>query len=250
MSDLRKNIIKHKLQNNEAALTLMGVANSDQIDQLGPLDFDGIWIEAEHGGADFSEISDMTRACDIWGKTSITRVHQNESGVIYRTLDRGSQGICVPHVNTKQEAQNVVNAAKFAPIGERGLFTSRQGYGVDNYFLKANDESLLIVLIEDIEAVKNLDEILEVNNIDVFFVAPNDLAATMGFIGKSDSNEVLETIDETLKKIVKAGRVAGTLTSVPLLDHYLEIGVKCICVNILPFLSESVSSVSKTLRSK
>ena len=156
----------------------------------------------------------------------------------------------MPHVNTKQEAQNVVNAAKFAPIGERGLFTSRQGYGVDNYFHKANDESLLIVLIEDIEAVKNLDEILEVNNIDVFFVAPNDLAATMGFIGRSDSNEVLETIDETLKKIVKAGRVAGTLTSAPLLDHYLEIGVKCICVNILPFLSESVSSVSKTLRSK
>ena len=65
----------------------MGVANADQIDQLGPLDFDGIWIEAEHGGVDFADISDLTRACDLWDKTSITRVHQNEAVVIYRTLN-------------------------------------------------------------------------------------------------------------------------------------------------------------------
>ena len=62
------------------------------------------------------------------------------------------------------------------------MATSRQGYGVNDYFLKANDESLLIVLIEDIIAVENLDEILKVEHIDVFFVAPNDLASTMGYI--------------------------------------------------------------------
>ena len=145
MSAIRKNKIKEKLNQGKSTTTLMGIANADQIDQLGPENFDGVWIEAEHGGFDFADISDLTRACDIWEKTSITRVHQNEAGVIYRTLDRGSQGICVPHVNTVEEAKNVVDAGKFAPIGERGMATSRQGYGVNDYFLKANDESLLIV---------------------------------------------------------------------------------------------------------
>ena len=115
---MRKNIIKEKLLNGQRTLTLMGVANPDQVDQLGPLDFDGIWLEAEHGPVDFADISDITRACDLWGKTSITRVHQNEPGVIYRTLDRGSQGICVPHMNSAEEAKRVVDAAKFAPIGK------------------------------------------------------------------------------------------------------------------------------------
>ena len=78
MVNLRRNVIKHKLQNNEKTLNIMGLANADQIDLVGHLDFDGVWIEAEHGGVDFSDISDLTRACDLWGKTSITRVHQNE----------------------------------------------------------------------------------------------------------------------------------------------------------------------------
>ncbi|MBE32043.1 MAG: hypothetical protein CMP17_03675 [Rickettsiales bacterium] len=250
MVELRKNIIKHKLAKGQPTLTLMGVANADQIDQLGPLDFDGIWLEAEHGGVDFNDISDLTRACDLWDKTSITRVHQNEAGVIYRTLDRGSQSICVPHVNTAEEARNVVDAAKFAPIGNRGMSTSRLGYGVKDYFLKANQESMLIVLIEDIIAVNNLDEILEVEDIDVFFVAPNDLAATMGYIGRSDDKKVLDTIEDTLKRIVASGKNAGTLTTASMLDHYLNIGVNCICVNIGPFLNEGITSVSNIINSK
>ncbi|MEC9450813.1 MAG: hypothetical protein FI674_01230 [SAR202 cluster bacterium] len=250
MVELRKNIIKDKLTKGQPTLTLMGVANADQIDQLGPLDFDGIWIEAEHGGVDFADISDLTRACDLWDKTSITRVHQNEAGVIYRTLDRGSQSICVPHVNTAEEARNVVDSAKFAPIGNRGMSTSRQGYGVKDYFLKANQESMLIVLIEDIIAVNNLDEILEVEDIDVFFVAPNDLAATMGYIGRTDDQKVQDTIDDTLKRIVGSGKNAGALTTVPKLDHYLNMGVNCICVNIGPFLNDGINEASKIINSK
>tara|TARA_Y100001970_G_scaffold271803_1_gene367692 strand:- start:281 stop:1033 length:753 start_codon:yes stop_codon:yes gene_type:complete len=250
MAEMRKNIIKEKLSNGQRTLTLMGVANPDQVDQLGPLDFDGIWLEAEHGPIDFADISDFTRACDIWGKTSITRVHQNEPGVIYRTLDRGSQGICVPHVNSAEEAKRVVDAGKFAPIGNRGLTTSRLGYGVDGYHKKANEESLLMVLIEDIIAVQNLDEILEVEEIDVFFVAPNDLAATMGYIGRSDHKDVQDTIENTLKKIVSSGRTAGTLTTVSGLDKFLDIGVNCICVNIGPFLNEGVISAAKKVYSK
>ena len=120
----------------------------------------------------------------------------------------------VPHVNTRAEAEAVVEAAKFAPLGKRGMFTSRQGFGVGDYLKTANDQSLLIVLIEDIVAVRNLDEILKVDHIDVFFVAPNDLATSMGHIGNMGHPEVQQTVDAALdqdRPVAPGGRHARQL---------------------------------------
>ena len=138
-------------------------------------------MEGEHGNVDFGDLPNQTRACDIIGSTPILRVNQNDQGIIYRSLDLGAMGIVVPHVNNKEEAENVVEGGKFYPIGKRGSFTSRQGIGVKDYHNLANDQTMLIILIEDIIAVENLDSILEVDNIDVFFLASGDLAQSMGF---------------------------------------------------------------------
>ena len=131
-----------------------------------------------------------------------------------------------PHKYRRRSA-NVVTGGKFAPVGQRGLFTSRQGYGVEDYFAKANDETLLMVLIEDIAAVGNLDELLAVDHIDVFFVAPNDLAASMGHIGDIEHPEVQRTINETLARIQTAGRVAGTTADDSTIERYVKAGVRC-----------------------
>src|SRR4030095_13649624 len=112
----------------------------------------------------------------------------------------------VPHVNTRAEAQAVVEAAKFAPVGKRGMYTSRQGFGVDEYLKTANDQSALMVLIEDIVAVNNLDDIVKVDHIDVFFVAPSDLATSMGHIGNVGHPDVQKTIDAAIGRIVAGGR--------------------------------------------
>ena len=109
-----------------------------------------------------ADLGNLTRACDIWGMTSVVRVNKNDQALIYRTLDRGAQAIVVPHVDSAEEARNVVAGGKFPPLGKRGLYTSRQGYAVQDYVSKANDETLLIALIEDIKAWENLDAILEV----------------------------------------------------------------------------------------
>src|SRR5262249_22809438 len=167
----------------------------DLIDQLGTLDVDGIWLEGEHGGVDYADLGNLTRACDLWSKTSVVRVMDNDYATIYRTLDRGAQAIVVPHVNSRAEAEAVVAAGKFAPLGKRGMFTSRQGFAVDEYFETANDQSMLMVLIEDIAAIPRLDEILKVDHIDVFFVAPSDLATSMGHIGNVGRPDVQRTID-------------------------------------------------------
>ena len=226
MASMRENRVKAKLNRGEVSVVLSGHMTPDIVDWLGPLGFDGVWIEGEHGPVDFKDIPDLTRAADIWGMTSVVRVNQNVPGVIYRTLDVGAQGIVVPHVNNKAEAEAVVSAGKFAPIGERGMYGSRQSYGVDNYFEEANDQSLLIVLIEDIVAVNNLDEILEVDNIDVFFVAPSDLAQSMGYIGQLGHPEVTSTIDGALAKIAAAGRNPGALATDANVEDYIGKGVK------------------------
>lgn len=223
---MRENRAKHKLERGEVVVCLSGNNSTHMIDQLGPLDFDAIWIEGEHGPVDFADIPDLTRACDLWGMTSIVRVNQNNSGIIYRTFDVGAQGIVVPHVNTAEEAKAVVDAAKFHPLGNRGMYVSRQGYGVDDYFQRANDETLVIVLIEDIIAVNNLAEILTVDNVDVFFVAPSDLAQTMGHLGGTDNPEVAATVDGALQQIVAAGRNAGALANDANIEHYINLGAR------------------------
>jgi len=228
LAQLRVNKAKDKLARGEVAVCLAswGYGGADALERLIDLEPDAIWLEGEHGDVDFSNISELTRAVDLIGASPIVRVHQNQAGVIYRTLDLGAQGICVPHVNTREEAEAVVQAGKFAPIGLRGSYTSRQGIGVPNYQSLANDQTMLIILIEDIVAVENLDEILKVNNIDVFFVAPGDLAQTMGHIGEPHHPEVQAVVDQALRRIVAAGRTAGALVSNENAEHHLEQGVK------------------------
>ena len=87
------------------------------IDFIGPLGFDGFWIEGEHAGVTFDKIGDVSRACDLWGISSVMRVHDNNAGLIGRSLDCGVNGIVVPHVSNKEAAENVVKATRFAPIG-------------------------------------------------------------------------------------------------------------------------------------
>jgi len=240
---IRPNRIKQKLAAGQVATILSGTNDADLIDQLGALDVDGIWLEGEHGGVDYADLGNLTRACDLWGKTSVVRVMDNDYATIYRTLDRGAQGIVVPHVNTRAEAEAVVAAGKFAPLGRRGMFTSRQGFGVDDYFKTANEQSLLIVLIEDIAAVRNLDDLVKVEHLDVFFVAPSDLATSMGHIGNVGHPDVQRTIDGAITKIAEAGRVAGTLVSPGNVERYARLGARVVLTGLFPWIHAGVAEL-------
>jgi 4-hydroxy-2-oxoheptanedioate aldolase len=237
MTSIRPNRAKQKLAAGETVIAVSGLANADMIDLMGPVGLDAVWLEAEHGPVDFGHIPDLSRACDLWGMTSIVRVNANSYGPIYRTLDLGAQGIVVPHIDTAADARLFVEAAKFAPLGRRGLYTSRQGYGVSDYLEAANDHTLLVALIEDIKAVRNLEEILAVEHIDVFLVAPSDLAASLGHIGRTDHPEVMETRDAALRQIVAAGRTAGTLlANIEDAGRYPAMGVGFFITPIQPWL--------------
>jgi 4-hydroxy-2-oxoheptanedioate aldolase len=244
MTTLRPNRVKQKLAAGQPVVSVSGMDDAQLIDLLGPSGIDAVWLEAEHGPVDYGDIPDLTRACDLWGMTSVVRVNALDYGTIYRCLDLGAQAICVPHIDTADHARAFVEATKFAPLGKRGLFTSRQGYGVADYLKVANDHTALIALIEDIKAVENLDAILKVDHIDVFYVAPSDLAASMGMIGRVSDPKVQQTIDETLRRIVAAGRNAGALLPGNRnAARYIEMGVRFLGASIQFWLTEGAAGL-------
>jgi 4-hydroxy-2-oxoheptanedioate aldolase len=248
MGTIRPNRVKQKLAAGETVVSVAGLDSPDLIDLMGPAGIDAVWLEAEHGPVDFGRIPDLTRACDLWGITSIVRVNALAYGPIYRTLDLGAQGVCVPHIDTGDDARRFVEAAKFAPIGKRGLFTSRQGYDVEDYLAIANDHTLLIALIEDIRAVQNLDEILAVDHIDVFFVAPSDLAASMGLIGQIAHPKVQETLEHTLRRIIDAGRTAGTtLFGNQNGARYAAMGARFLAASAPPWIAAGLADLRQEI---
>lgn len=223
-----ENKTKQKLQNGQIASVVSGLlANSgDGIDFLGSLGFDGCWLEAEHGPVTWEQIGDLSRACDLWGMSSIIRVQSGDPALITRAFDRGASGIVIPHVNTADDARQIAQAAKFAPDGVRGIYGGRRSYRAKEYFAEANQETLVIVLIEEKRAVDNLAEILTVDNIDVFFVAPGDLAQTMGLPGQPFCPEVQAVVQGALAQIAAAGRTPGTLSNPQFLTRYKELGCR------------------------
>ena len=116
------------------------------------------------------------------------------------------------------------------------MYTSRQGLGVPDYFDQANNVSMLIVLIEDIVAWENLDEIIAVDNIDVFFVAPSDFASSMGHMGDLQHPDVQEKINDSLSRIVAAGRNAGALATNDNVAGYVEMGVRFFMTGVAGWL--------------
>jgi 4-hydroxy-2-oxoheptanedioate aldolase len=247
---MRENRAKQKLLNGQIVTVTSGHQSSDMIDSLGPLGFDAMWIETEHGPVSWEQIGDMSRACDLWGMSSIVRVNANEPWLITRTLDRGATGVVVPHVSTKAEAERAMQSAKYAPLGYRGMFGGRRSYGVSDYFTKANDETIVVVLIEEMKAVQHLAEILTVEQIDVFFVAPSDLAQTMGYIGNHTHQAVQKVIDDAIAQIIKAGRTVGTLVNDDNVGRYLDLGVRFVMTGWPAWVAKGATAFLKQVAAK
>ena len=247
MPELRKNRAKQKLKNGETVIAV-SCTDTDMIDFLGSTgSVDVIWIEMEHGEATWSQISDISRACDLWGMTSLVRVNNNDPWLVGRALDRGAQAVLVPHVNTKEEAERLVQGGKYTPEGNRGMFSSRQGLGVPNYITKANEEVMLLALIEDVVAVANLDEILTVDGVDCFMVVPGDLSQSMGpeYLGKPSHPDVEKTIENSMKKIASAGFATGSTAGDNNIERWVLAGGRMFLCSFQGYIQAGLKDLKK-----
>ena len=239
--------LRHRLLNGETVGVVSGHHNMDMVDWLGQFRPDAIWMECEHGPGSWEQIGDFSRACDLWGVGSIVRVNANEPWLITRTLDRGASGIVVPHVCTRAGAEAVAEACRFGPLGLRGMYGGRRSYGVPDYYADANSEIISVILIEEQEAIDNLDVILKVDGVDVFFVAPSDLAQTMGHTGNPGHPDVQATIDGALRRIRDAGRISGTLVTDATRDRYFDLGVQFVMTSWLPWAQSGLNEFKASL---
>tara|TARA_B100001179_G_scaffold84728_1_gene59838 strand:+ start:1313 stop:2062 length:750 start_codon:yes stop_codon:yes gene_type:complete len=244
---IRKNIIKQRLKEGKHVIAIENLNDPNIVELFAPNNPHCFWFEGEHWIADVQNIGDLTRAADLIEATPLVRVPRPEYQLIYHALDLGAQGISVPHVKTKQDAELVIRASKFAPIGQRGMFTSRQGIGVENYFKEANDETFVLVFIEDLIALDNLDEILEVDNIDVFFVGPGDLSQELGHIGEQTHPEVQRVVQDTITKIIAKGRTAGTVASLSNYEWAMKTGARFFLSGALDWIYSGFTEFNQTL---
>jgi len=244
---IRKNVIKQRLKEGKHVIAIENLNDPNIVELFAPNNPHCFWFEGEHWIADVQNIGDLTRAADLIEATPLVRVPRPEYQLIYHALDLGAQGISVPHVKTKQDAELVIRASKFAPIGQRGMFTSRQGIGVENYFKEANDETFVLVFIEDLIALDNLDEILEVDNIDVFFVGPGDLSQELGYIGEQNHPEVQKVVQDTISKITAKGRTAGTVASLSNYQWAMKTGARFFLSGALDWIYSGFTEFNQTL---
>ena len=238
---MRTNKAKQKLVEGGTIYGVFCNLHSPMIVELvGHMGFDFALIDAEHGPAGVESCEHMVRAAESADVSIFIRVAMNVRQNILRYLDIGSQGVQLPMVNTKEEAEAVVQAVKYPPQGRRGLAAMRAAdYGLKmplkDYTLMANRETLTVIQIETVEAMNNIGEILTVDGIDVFFIGPTDLSTSMGYTAQADRPEVQSAIDSLVGRIRAAGKAAGTVAyNEQALNKAKERGFQYIVHGLIP----------------
>jgi 2-keto-3-deoxy-L-rhamnonate aldolase RhmA len=182
------------------------------IDILGKIDFDFVFIDGEHGPFGLDQLEDLCRTAERYNLTTIARVPDIGSSTILRFLDRGIMGILGPHIATEADARQLVKACYFGPIGERSFGANRgtdYNAGIPDkaaYYREANEQMLVVALLEDAVVLDTLDAILAVPGIDLYSIGPNDFAQSLGYPGQPDHPEVIKTMREITRRIQAAGK--------------------------------------------
>jgi 4-hydroxy-2-oxoheptanedioate aldolase len=240
---MRTNATKAKLAAGQVVFgAIIGRHAPDLVELFGAIGYDFVMIDGEHGSMSLDEVEHMVRAAEVFGITPITRIPNHEDSTILRYLDRGVQGIIVPHVNTRETAEGVAKAARYWPDGHRGMAGGRpHDYGVgvsrDESTRRINAELLVIPMIEETEAVKNLDAILTVPGVDVLHVASGDLGQSMGNPGPAAVRELMRQV---VPRIRAGGKLVGVGGNSPGdaagIAEFIKLGANFVTISALGLL--------------
>jgi len=198
-----------------ATITIYSPAIAELLSRVG---LDWLWIDTEHTALSLEEVSVILQATNGTDVSTVIRVPWNDKTLIKRAIDTGPDGILVPMINTAADAEAAVRAMKYPPLGERGAGIGRaQCYGMrmGEYMSTANDEVMFIAQIEHVEAVANIDEIVEVAGLDSVMIGALDLSGSMGKLGQTDDPEVEAAVQTVLAACRRAGIPCGVVALGP-----------------------------------
>ena len=230
---MKKNHLKKALQDGKVIFgPFLKFTDPAVVEIMGFAGFDFVIIDEEHGPISIENAQNMIRAAESVNITPVIRVGNNDEALIFRALDIGAQGIEIPQINTRCDAEKAVKSVKYSPQGERGVcryvraakYSSMDKF---EYFKTANNETMIIAHIEGVEGINNLNEIMSVAGIDVIFIGPYDLSQSLGIPGEVNHSLVIEKMKEVVLKCKENKIAVGTFADdIKTAKSWVSLGVQ------------------------
>jgi 4-hydroxy-2-oxoheptanedioate aldolase len=213
--NLARNAFKQALARGERQVGLWsGLASPIAAEIIAGAGFDWIVIDGEHAPNDIPSLLAQLQAMRGGTAEPVFRVPWNDAVIIKRALDVGARSILVPFVQNAEEARKAVAAARYPPLGIRGVAVGPRAndYGrVEGYHRNAHLDTCVLVQLESRAALKEVESIAAIEGVDGLFIGPSDLAADFGHLGNPKHPEVQAALRDAATRIRAAGRSAGTL---------------------------------------
>lgn len=242
----KKNKVIEKLDNAQITVgcwSLMG--NPEVVEMMGYVGFDFVIIDRQHTSYGLDVAENLIGAAEMTSITSIVRVPDKRPASIMRALDAGALGILVPGISTSHEAELVVDAAKYPPVGKRSACPETRAvqYGLrkwESFVEWSNQDTMVWLLVEGPEGIANFSEIIKVNGVHAIMMGPFDLSQSLGYPGKPDHPEVLRNLEKMVKvaKEAKVHMIAVLFETDPIrIKEKADQWITCGC-NILAVASD------------
>lgn len=232
---MRRSIVKAKLVRNEPVLiTTLHFTDPSLFELTSLMGFDGIWMDMEHHAYSLETAAGLMRAARVGASDILIRPGNGEYVQLSRMLEAGAQGIMYPRCRNAEDAKAAVRFAKFAPLGQRGF----DGAGadmpyctlpIDEYVRRANDETFMIIQVEDPGAVDCVEEIIAIDGVDAVMLGPVDFSILNGIPGQLKHDLVRKAFERTAAAALAAGKhLACTTGSTEQARQALELGARII----------------------
>ena len=209
---MKTNWVREKLKADELTVgCFMGLGSPNAAELLAHAGFDWLLIETEHNALGPAEVQEMLMAMNGSNAIPIVRIASKDQDHIQRALDIGAMGIMAPMVRTADEARALVSMTRYPPVGTRGIGGLRSSlYTIDkvDYFDRANDNMLVVLIIETKEAIENIEEIAKVPGVDALFMGSWDLSLSYGLNPNDLPLPMIDEMCETVLKVCKENNVA------------------------------------------
>jgi len=227
--ELPRNNFKRAIAAGQQQLGLWSSLSSNYtVEVIAGAGYDWLLIDTEHSPNDLESVLTQLQAVAPYSTHPIVRVAWNDTVLIKRYLDAGAQSLLVPFVQNADEARAAVAATRYPPMGVRGVAgtTRANRFGrVPNYARRAHEELCVLLQVETRQALDNIEEICAVEGVDGVFVGPADLHASLGYPGETGNPAVVPMIEDAIRRIRKAGKAPGVLTSAEAeVRRYIEAG--------------------------
>jgi 4-hydroxy-2-oxoheptanedioate aldolase len=215
---MKENRVRTKLKQGEQVFgVLTPIFDPQVVEVIAHLGFECYMLDCEHGAGSPRDAEAFVRTCEAVGITPMARVRSIDPKLILQFLDAGIMGIMMPGIREVAEVKQLVEAVRYPPAGRRGIAPVRANdyllgeMKAEGYLKFANEQVMIIPQIELVEAVQNLDSLLQVEGVDCYFVGPRDLSLSMGFPDGPGHVEVQNVIDEVYRRVQAAGLMTGTV---------------------------------------